>query len=69
MQVLDLHELKENLKDVRGALLRMILERSAGDMERSALAHELGHIIAAYALGDGSEKKLKEFAAEYGVPY
>ncbi len=35
MQVLDLHELKENLKDVRGALLKMILDRSAGDIEGS----------------------------------
>ncbi len=35
MKVIDLHELKENLKDVRGALLRMILERRGSESEGS----------------------------------
>ena len=41
----------------------------ASKLERSALGHELGHIILHHAIGDGSEDKLKEFAAHYGVPY
>ena len=36
----------------------------AGGVERSALAHELGHII-----GDVNEAELKRLADQHGVPY
>ncbi len=46
MKYLDLNELRVALKDVRGALLKIILERKPGEMEKSrAVLARLGAII------------------------
>lgn len=38
-------------------------------LERTALGHELGHIIMHEVNQDGSEKALKDIADRFGVPY
>jgi len=38
-------------------------------LERSALGHEIGHVILMHWRGDGTEETLEMMSKKYGVPY